>query len=170
VLLTLRRALPDSDHLIDVGTRTLQWRADPALWLDVEQFEQALLDGRLQQAVDVYGGELLEGRYDEWLVDERDRLAGLYLEALEQLARQHEQEQRWPDAIRCAERLVAHDPLREDTHRLLMRLCRTAGDRARAACAYHMNATRWRGCGAARRSSRQASSDSALAEPRGASA
>jgi DNA-binding SARP family transcriptional activator len=137
VLLTLRRALPDSDRLIDVGARTLQWRADPALWLDVEQFEQALLEGRLQQAVEVYGGELLEGRYDEWLVDERDRLAALYLEALEQLARQHEHEQRWPDAIRCAERLVAHDPLREDSHRLLMRLCRAAGDRARAARAYH---------------------------------
>ena len=25
------------------------------------------------QAVDIYGGELLEGRYDEWLLDERER-------------------------------------------------------------------------------------------------
>jgi DNA-binding SARP family transcriptional activator len=126
VLHTLRRALPDADRLIDIGPRTLQWRADAPLWLDVEQFERAVAEGRLEAAVETYGGELLEGRYDEWLVDERERLAGLHLEALERLARRHERSERWPEAIRCAERLVAHDPLREESHRLLMQLCHAA--------------------------------------------
>jgi DNA-binding SARP family transcriptional activator len=138
VLHSLRRALPGADGLIEVGPRTLRWRADAPLWLDVEHFERALAEGRLGEAVETYAGELLEGSYDEWLVDERERLAGLYLEALERLTRQHESSARWPDAIRCAERLVAQDPLREESHRLLMQLCRASGDRARAVRAYHV--------------------------------
>ena len=141
VLLILRRTLPDADRLIDIGPRTLHWRADVPVWLDVEQFEQALAEGRLEEAVELYAGELLEGRYDEWLTSERERLAGLHLETLERLARQHGQNRRWPEAIRCAERLVASDPLREESHRLLMRLCQASGDRARAVRAYHACAT-----------------------------
>jgi tetratricopeptide (TPR) repeat protein len=111
------------------------------LWLDVEQFERAVAEDRLEEAVEVYGGDLLEGRYDEWLAGDRERLAGLYADALERLARRHEQRQRWPEAIRCAERLVARDPLREESHRLLMRLCQASGDRARAVRAYHVCAS-----------------------------
>ncbi|HEX2104765.1 MAG TPA: AAA family ATPase [Solirubrobacteraceae bacterium] len=141
VLHNLRRALPDADRFIQIGPRTLQWRADSPLWLDVEHFERAVTEGRLGEAVETYAGELLEGRYDEWLADERERLAGLHLEALERLAREHEQAQRRSEAVRCAEQLVAHDPLREESHRLLMRLCRASGDRARAVRAYHSCAT-----------------------------
>jgi len=141
VLHNLRRALPDADRLIEIGPRTLRWRADVPLWLDVEQFERAVAEDRLEEAVEVYGGELLEGRYDEWLAGDRERLAGLYADALERLARRHEQRQRWPDAISCAERLVARDPLREESHRLLMRLCQASGDRARAVRAYHVCAS-----------------------------
>jgi DNA-binding SARP family transcriptional activator len=141
VLHNLRRALPGADSLIEVGPRTLRRREDAPLWLDVEHFERAVAEGRLEDAVETYTGELLEGRYDEWLVDERERLAGLYLEALERLARQHERRRRWPEAIRCAERLAAQDPLREESHRLVMQLCSASGDRARAVRAYHVCAT-----------------------------
>ncbi|HET6868313.1 MAG TPA: AAA family ATPase [Solirubrobacteraceae bacterium] len=141
VLHNLRRALPDADQWIEVTPRTLQWRVEAPLWLDVEQFQRAIAEERLEEAVDLYGGELLEGRYDDWLTEDRDRLAGLYVEALEQLARRLGRERRWADAIRFAERLVAQDPLREDSHRLLIRLCHTAGDRARALRAYHVCAT-----------------------------
>jgi DNA-binding SARP family transcriptional activator len=137
VLHNLRRALPDADHLIEVGPRTLRWRPDAPLWLDVEQFERAVATGQLEEAVQLYVGELLEGRYDEWLADERGRLAGLHADALERLARQQEHDRRWPEAIRSSERLVAHDPLREESHRLLIRLCQASGDRARAVRAYH---------------------------------
>jgi hypothetical protein len=100
-------------RLVDVGPRTLQWSADAPLWLDLEQFERAQAEGRLEDAVALYTGELLEGSYDDWLVDERERLARLHLEALEDLARRHAHHERWPQAIRDAERLVAGDPLRE---------------------------------------------------------
>ena len=141
VLHNLRRALPDADRLIEIGPRTLRWRPDASLWLDVEQFERAVAAGRPAEAVGLYAGDLLEGRYDDWLTAERERLAGLHAQALQRLARQHEQDHRWPEAIRCAERLVARDPLREEYHRLLIRLCQASGDRARAVRAYHVCAT-----------------------------
>src|ERR1700761_4816512 len=95
VLHTLRRALPDADRLIEIGPRTLRWRTDVPLWLDAEQFERAVGEDRLPEGGGGVGGELLEGRYDEWLAGDRERLAGLYADALERLARRHEQQQRW---------------------------------------------------------------------------
>ncbi len=44
-------------------------------------------------------------------------------------------------AIACAERLLRHDPLREDTYRALMRLHAACGDRAGALRVYHTCAT-----------------------------
>src|SRR4029077_1111117 len=61
VLHTLRRALPGADGLIEVGPRTLRWRAEAPLWLDVEHFERALAEGRLGNAVETYTGERLGG-------------------------------------------------------------------------------------------------------------
>ena len=62
----------------------------------------------------MYAGELLEGRYDEWLADERERLAGLHADALERLAPPCRSTTRWPRPsaapsgwprwIRCARR------------------------------------------------------------------
>jgi DNA-binding SARP family transcriptional activator len=138
VLHTLRRAVPDADRLIDAGPRTLQWRADAPLWLDVAVFEQALAEGRLEAAVEAYSGDLLEGSYDDWLLEERERLRDLHLDALERLARRLDERGEPAAAIRYAERLVRADPLREEAYRLLMRLHAASGDRARALRAYHV--------------------------------
>ena len=131
VLHNLRRALPEADRFIDVRSRTLQWRPGAPLWLDVAAFEQAVADGQLAEAVETYAGDLLEGAYDDWLLEERARLAQLHADALEQLVRELEGEGRWSEAIRYAERLLRRDPLREDIHRLLMHLHDSVGDRAR---------------------------------------
>ena len=141
VLHNLRRALPDADRLIDVGPRTLQWRAAAPFWLDVAIFEQAVVDGRLQEAVDTYTGDLLEGSYDEWLFEERERLAQLHASALEGLAHELEDAGRLAEAITCAERLQRTDALREENYRMLMRLHDASGDGARALRAYHECAT-----------------------------
>src|SRR5215217_5350893 len=46
VLHNLRRALPDADRFIDAGPRTLHWRPDAPMWLDVAVFERAIAEGR----------------------------------------------------------------------------------------------------------------------------
>jgi predicted ATPase len=48
-----------------------------AFWCDARAFEQALHAGQHGLALDLYCGELLPGHYDEWIVEERRRLARL---------------------------------------------------------------------------------------------
>jgi DNA-binding SARP family transcriptional activator len=141
VLHKLRRTLPDSDALLEVTPRTLRWRPDAAVELDVEAFEAALARGDgvegLRAAAGAYTGDLLEGSYDEWVLDERERLRALHLDALDRLIALLEERGEDEEAIRYAERLVRDDPLREDAYRALMRLHDARGDRARALRAYH---------------------------------
>jgi DNA-binding SARP family transcriptional activator len=147
LLHNLRRALPVLDQYLDVTPRTLQWRAGASCWLDVAAFDAALAraeqergDGvlaALQEAVGLYTGDLLAGCYDEWLLGERERLLGRYLAAVSRLAELLEVRGEPARAVGYAEQLLRHDPLREETYRLLMRLHDAAGDRARALRVYH---------------------------------
>ena len=137
VLHTLRRELPDAERFLEVTARTLRWRTDAPFRLDLADFEQAIADARLEAAVEAYTGDLIEGSYDEWVLEERERVRSLYLDALERLRHELEEREDWAAALRCAERLVRADPLREDAHRALMRLHDARGDRARAVRAYH---------------------------------
>lgn len=137
VLHRLRHTLPDADRYLEVTSRTLRWRREVPLWLDVAAFEDALERGALREAVDAYTGDLLLGSYDDWVLVERARLQRRLIDALEQLCAELEARGEHADALRYAERLLRADPLREDTYRLLMRLHDARGDRARALRAYH---------------------------------
>jgi len=137
VLHKLRRALPDADRFLDVGQRTLQWRPDAPIRLDVAEFEAALERDAPAEAVALYGGDLLEGSYDDWVLEPREDLRRRLLEALDRLATELAARGEHAEAIRHAERLQREDPLSEPAYRLLMRLHADRGDRARALRAYH---------------------------------
>ena len=77
----LRRACGD-DVLISRGEDDVGIRPD-AIWVDVAAFEDALAAGRNVEALELYGGDLLEGFYvagapamEHWLDMERTRLRG----------------------------------------------------------------------------------------------
>lgn len=140
LLHTLRRALPQADRFLEIAPRTLRWRPDLPVRVDVAVFEAALEgagEQTLRDAIEIYGGDLLEGHYDEWILEERERLRERYLDALSRLASMLADRGDAGEAIRWSERLVASDPLREEAHRLLMRLLDGRGERARALRAYH---------------------------------
>ena len=115
-------------------------------WLDVHEFEAALdaagpdrgaplteaQAAHVRAAVNVYGGDLLEGVYDDWCLFERERLRLRYLTALERLMRHHQERGEWVDAACCAQCLLSHDALREHVHRELMRCYARMGDPAAA--------------------------------------
>jgi DNA-binding SARP family transcriptional activator len=143
VLHTLRGALPAPERFIDVTPRTVRWRPDAPFRLDVADFDEALARAQdddveaLREAVEAYTGDLLEGSYDEWLLEERERLRQCYLDALDRLARGLAERGEPVRAIVYAERLLRDDPLREQSYRLLMRMHDERGDRARALRVYH---------------------------------
>jgi DNA-binding SARP family transcriptional activator len=138
-------------------------------WLDVEIFEarvngastagaaaevapslpgitSARLDiGRLQSAVDLYRGDLLEGFYvrqapafEEWVLAQRARLRELALQALHSLTVYHAGRGAagHAEGIDYATRLLVLDPWREEAHRQLMLLLARSGQRGAALAQY----------------------------------
>ncbi|HEU5101898.1 MAG TPA: AAA family ATPase, partial [Roseiflexaceae bacterium] len=103
--------------------------------------DQAALRRALEQAASLYHGDLLPSCYDEWLLPEREQLHQQCQAALERLIRILEQQREYATAIPYAQRLLRHDPLREDTYLCLMRLHALNSDRAGALRIYHSCAT-----------------------------
>ena len=86
----------------------------------------------LQRAVALYTGELLEGFYDEWALEERRRIHRLYTEALSRLMAFHAGRGATDASLACARRLLHDDPLREEVHQVMMRTYLASGQRALA--------------------------------------
>jgi DNA-binding SARP family transcriptional activator len=146
----LRIALPAIDGFLQADNQTLHWRSDRPFTLDLLDFEHAVeqagiaervgglpaIRAALERAVQAYGGDLLPGCYDDWLLGERERLRQTYFAALERLIACLEQQREYAATVRYAERLLHHDPLRESTYRRLMRLHVLADNRASALRVY----------------------------------
>jgi len=89
----------------------------------------------LQQAAELYQGNLLEGLnvteapFEEWLREERERLRELALETLARLLGHQAKADDASAAIATALRLLSLDPLQEAVHRALMRIYARQGRR-----------------------------------------
>jgi tetratricopeptide (TPR) repeat protein len=115
--------------------------------LDVDAFEQAInqasaadddaVFAALERAAASYTGDLLPDCYDEWLIEERERLRHLLFTALERLVGLLEQHRAYAAAIPHARRLASLDMLNEAACLTLMRLHTLNGDRASALRVYH---------------------------------
>jgi DNA-binding SARP family transcriptional activator len=94
----LRHSLPSAEEHLYLDANIVQWRTDSIFQLDVAEFEETLAraetlsvhDARAacevcQQAVRLYGGDLLPSCYDEWIAPERERLQQLYRKSLQHL-------------------------------------------------------------------------------------
>ena len=81
----------------------------------------------LTQAIQLYAGDLAPGDYEEWALQERDRLRDIYLQALADMVKLLTALDDLNAAISYAHRLVLADPLEETTHVALMRLYVLAG-------------------------------------------
>lgn len=115
---------------------------DPAaVDLDVAAFTRLVGEGTpeaLAQAAALYSGDLLAGLsvkeepFERWLMEERERLHELALEALAKLLSHQSKAGALEAAIRTALQLLGLDPLQEVVHRTLMRLYAQLGRRGAA--------------------------------------
>lgn len=91
----------------------------------------------LEQTLELYTGELLEGVYHEWAQRERDRFHQLYHNGAWHLMRTLAHLGQVEHCATWGERILRDDPLREDVYRELMRVYAAAGCRALAVQQYH---------------------------------
>jgi DNA-binding SARP family transcriptional activator len=147
VVHTLRRSHPALDASLEVTPTTLQWRPRVAATVDVARFVAAAaatdtdsaddLIARCRDAAEAYGGDLLVGDYDEWLLPRREALRDRYRAVLRTLARALIDDGQAGVAAGVARDLVRVDPLDEVGHQLRIEAHHAAGDRAGAVRAYH---------------------------------
>lgn len=144
----LRRAFPpapDTQPWLLIEHDTVQWNQAAGAWVDVFAFESASADpGRLAEAVALYAGDLLPNLYEDWVFIHRERLRTLFLDDLTRLVQRHHNAREYGNAIAWAQKLLQHEPLREDMVRELMTLRYEAGDRAGALQEYQRFAQRLR--------------------------
>src|SRR5215207_9673526 len=89
------------------------------------------------RALALYRGDLATGT-DVYAVIERERLRANFLTILAWLADRSYREADYSSALEYASRLLAHDPCREDAHRVVMRAHVHRGERSQALRQYHL--------------------------------
>jgi len=106
---------------------------------DLIAFEEALADGELQRAVELYSGPFLDGffldrarRFEHWVERQRRRLADAYAGALEQLAKSAEGTGDVPSAVKWWKALAIHDPYDSRVAVRLVESLKSAGNPAGA--------------------------------------
>lgn len=139
----LRRSLgPDADRYL-VATREHVGLADD-VWTDAMAFERLAGDGRLQEAFELWRGDLLSGLDDDWVLAARDEWRERVAGVLDRLASEAEAAGDGAAAVAHTRRIVALDPLAEEGQRALIRRLAQSGDRAAAVAAYTRYAERLR--------------------------
>ncbi len=132
--------------IICVDGDWIQLNPKAKIWVDAIHFEKCCQSGqkvsghqlevntanRLQEAIQLYQGDLLEGWYQEWCLFERERLAQLYLGTLDKLMAYCETSGAYETGITYGRQVLWHDRVREHTHRQMMRLYYLSGNRSAA--------------------------------------
>jgi DNA-binding SARP family transcriptional activator/tetratricopeptide (TPR) repeat protein len=127
----IRGSVPGLE-LVDARGRTVRWCAGPSIWVDVAAFTDAVARRNIAEAIESYGGDLLPGVEDDWVVRERERLRRLAVEALAGLAAAADADSHDAEVVEHARHLLQLDPLHEPAGRLLMRALARRGERSEA--------------------------------------
>ncbi len=102
------------------------------LVLDILEFETLITAGMdeknperaseiLLNGLSLYTGDYLpEGRYDDWCIEERERIQVLFLRGAERLAQIHVRLKNFDGAIHWCEEILQKDPCWEEAYRLLI--------------------------------------------------
>jgi DNA-binding SARP family transcriptional activator len=114
--------------------------------LDIAEFEKIfdLVKGKevqelgvrelrfLENAAEIYTGDLLEGLYQDWCIFERERFQIMHLMMLDKLVQYCELHQMYEVGLTHGMKILRQDQAYERTHRQLMRLYFLAGNRTQA--------------------------------------
>lgn len=115
-------------------------------WVDVAELERAYERIRrisslemeesdvfaLQHGIALFGGDLLDGHYQDWCITERNRIRRIYIYLLEKLLMHWEMSGDAGEGVPLGELLLREEPAHEQAHRALMRLHHHRGNRTAA--------------------------------------
>lgn len=128
----------DADAILETDQDTIGLRRDARLDLDVARFEQLVGRGgdAVEEALEVYQADLLEGLGHECFAAERERLADVYEDALADVARTRLARGDVAAARSAATALIERDDLREEAHAVLIAAYGLVGSRSQVVRQY----------------------------------
>ncbi|MDQ3399235.1 MAG: AAA family ATPase, partial [Deinococcota bacterium] len=125
---------------LEADAHRLRWQVET----DVAAFKQAVEEARLDEAVSLYTGVLLEGiegdeatEFSSWLAVEREHLHASWRDALLRSVRELEALGRHEEAARLLRRLLDEDALDEEALRAYMMAAAQAGQQEKALQSYY---------------------------------
>jgi DNA-binding SARP family transcriptional activator len=138
------------DDYFLIADDTLSFITTSTYWLDIEVFQKGIetckdLTGRdlsssqverLENAVDLFIGDLLESSYEDWLLYDRERYQMDYLNALNKLMIYHGINGNYERGLAYGDSILEIDSTREKVHRQMMWLYSLAGNRNAAISQY----------------------------------
>lgn len=124
----LRSAIEDTDDPQTIAivhdAHAIAFNRHSAYALDVDALRQerpVWTTAALMEAAAAYGGELLPGFYESWIVLEREQLAVVFDRRMGRLLERLIAERRWDDTLAWAERWIELGDAPEPAYRALMR-------------------------------------------------
>jgi len=153
VLSNLRRLLgdrnPSGPPLLDVTRQTVRLDSSTGVWIDALAFAGLLSPGtqqateRLEQAIQLYRGDFLEGLSvadspdcEEWLLLRRERYQRMVMAALHRLVETYESRGHHDRALQLAWKQLEFEPWWEEAHQQAIRLLALSGRRSEALAQY----------------------------------
>lgn len=138
------------DDLVSVREDYIVFLDTDSYQLDIDQFEAAarlclhesgseLSDNDmrlLENAVELYVGDLLDGIYEDWCLYERERLRLTYLNILNKLMEHHSFKGNYDRGLGYGRRILLLDPTHERVHKQIMLIHWMAGNRESALMQY----------------------------------
>jgi DNA-binding SARP family transcriptional activator len=132
-----RQSLPDTGEFVEIDYETVRWIPTGPSEVDVLRFRDAMAAGDLELAARLYSGDLLPACYDDWVLDERERLRAEAHGAFVQLTEEAAERNDYKATVRHAQRVINLEPTDEAAVRIQMEAHLALGDRAAALRSYH---------------------------------
>ncbi|KXK20823.1 MAG: transcriptional activator domain-containing protein [Chloroflexi bacterium OLB15] len=133
---------PYSPIKIDIRELTTTLDKAELTWARAGRLPRSLIHD-LDEALSLYHGDFLAGfhlrdsrGFDDWRLLEQERLRANMIAILNRLAEQFLEQRTYAEGLDYASRLLQLDPLREETHRLMMQLQVGLGERSAAIAQY----------------------------------
>lgn len=134
------------EDLICIDGEYLSFTHNENYQVDIDKFEAAIrfsqhssgqeLDVEqtafLEEAIELYQGDLLEGVYEDWCTYDRERLRLAFINSLIRLVDLHVGKGNYAFGLEYGQRILALDPTREKVHRQVMMIHWLTGDRESA--------------------------------------